>query len=109
MKIHIDVAGGAVTATLDNNESSRDFVKQLPITLTLEDYASTEKISDLPKPLSTQGAPAGFTPSSGDITSTRRGEISPFSTKASSTRVALFSSAGLTLVLSSSHAQARLK
>lgn len=68
MKIRIDVAGGPVTATLDNNESSQDFVKQLPMTLTLEDYASTEKISDLPKPLSTQGEPAGFTPSSGDIT-----------------------------------------
>lgn len=68
MKIHIDVAGDSVTATLDTNEASQDFVKQLPMTLTLEDYASTEKISDLPKPLSTQGAPDGFTPSPGDIT-----------------------------------------
>ncbi len=33
----------------------------------LDDYASTEKISVLPEPLSTQGAPAGFTPSAGDI------------------------------------------
>ncbi|MEW5713510.1 cyclophilin-like fold protein [Pseudomonas sp. SB113] len=68
MKIRIDVAGGPVTATLDNNQSSQDFVKQLPMTLTLEDYASTEKISDLPAPLNIQGAPAGFTPSPGDIT-----------------------------------------
>lgn len=67
MKIRIDVSGGPVTATLDNNDSSRDFVKQLPMKLTLEDYASTEKISDLPKPLSIQGAPAGFTPSAGDV------------------------------------------
>lgn len=68
MKIRIDVAGGPVTATLDNNESSRDLVKQLPMKLTLEDYALTEKISDLPKPISTGGAPPGFTPSEGDIT-----------------------------------------
>ncbi|WP_095058136.1 MULTISPECIES: cyclophilin-like fold protein [Pseudomonas] len=67
MKIRIDVSGGPVTATLDNNDSSIDFVKQLPMKLTLDDYASTEKISVLPKPLSTQGAPAGFTPSVGDI------------------------------------------
>lgn len=40
----------------------------LPLTLTLEDYASTEKISDLPKRLSTQGAPAGIDPSVGDVT-----------------------------------------
>jgi hypothetical protein len=35
---------------------------------TLEDYASTEKISDLPKRLSTDDAPPGFDPSVGDIT-----------------------------------------
>ena len=34
----------------------------------LEDYASTEKISDLPKRLTTEGAPPGFAPSVGDIT-----------------------------------------
>jgi hypothetical protein len=67
MKIRIDISGDPITATLDNNASSRDFVKQLPMKLTLEDYASTEKISDLPKPLSTQGSPAGFTPLAGDV------------------------------------------
>ncbi|WP_223473162.1 MULTISPECIES: cyclophilin-like fold protein [unclassified Pseudomonas] len=67
MKIRINVSGGPVMATLDNNDSSIDLVKQLPMKLTLEDYASTEKISVLPEPLSTQGAPAGFTPSAGDI------------------------------------------
>jgi hypothetical protein len=35
--------------------------------LTLEDYAATEKISDLPRRLSTEGAPAGSDPSIGDI------------------------------------------
>jgi hypothetical protein len=39
----------------------------LPLSLSLEDYASTEKISDLPKRLSTDSAPPGFDPSVGDI------------------------------------------
>jgi hypothetical protein len=63
----MDVNGTAVTATLDDNETSREFVSLLPLTLTLEDYNSTEKISNLPKKLSTKGAPAGIDPSAGDI------------------------------------------
>ncbi|MDB5015044.1 MAG: hypothetical protein JWQ25_3246, partial [Daejeonella sp.] len=38
------------------------------LTLTLTDFHKTEKISDLPKELSTKGAPAGYKPLSGDIT-----------------------------------------
>jgi hypothetical protein len=64
----MDVEGTAVTATLDDNETSRDFVSLLPLTLTLQDYAATEKISDLPRRLSTTGAPPGSDPSVGDIT-----------------------------------------
>jgi hypothetical protein len=56
MKIRMDVNGTAVTATLDDNETSREFVSLLPLTLTLEDYNSTEKISNLAKKLSTKGA-----------------------------------------------------
>ena len=37
------------------------------IRLTLEDYASTEKITHPPRKLSTAGAPAGVDPSVGDI------------------------------------------
>jgi hypothetical protein len=40
----------------------------LPLTLTLEDYGSTEKISYLPKRLSTEGAPPGIDPAVGDLT-----------------------------------------
>jgi hypothetical protein len=67
MKIRIDVDGTRLTATLDDTAASKDFVSLLPLTLTLEDYNRTEKISDLPKKLSTQGAPAGVDPSKGDI------------------------------------------
>ena len=40
----------------------------LPITVNLEDYANTEKIFYPDRKLSIEGAPAGFKPSSGDIT-----------------------------------------
>ncbi len=67
MKIRMDVNGTRVTATLDANAMSRDFISLLPLTLTLEDYNGTEKISDLPKRLSTKAAPDGVDPSVGDI------------------------------------------
>jgi hypothetical protein len=67
MKIRIDVDDARLTATLDDTAAARDFVSLLPLTLTLEDYNRTEKISDLPKRLSTQDAPAGVDPSRGDI------------------------------------------
>lgn len=56
-----------VTGTLEDSEAARDFASLLPLSLTLEDYAATEKISDLPKPLSTSSAPAGITPKVGDL------------------------------------------
>jgi hypothetical protein len=67
MRISIKVGNETVTATLVDSETTRDFVSQLPLTLTLKDYAATEKISDLPKRLSTEGAPSGSDPSVGDI------------------------------------------
>jgi hypothetical protein len=67
MKIRIDINGTSATATFDDTAAANDFVSLLPLTLTLEDYNRTEKISDLPKKLSTQGAPAGVEPSRGDI------------------------------------------
>jgi hypothetical protein len=67
MKIRMDVEGTVITATLEDNATSRDFVSLLPLTLTLQDYAATEKISDPPRKLSTAGAPPGSDPSIGDI------------------------------------------
>ena len=67
MKIRIKVEGRTLTATLDDNATARDFVAMLPLTLTLKDYNRAEKISDLPKKLSIQGAPSGSDPTVGDI------------------------------------------
>jgi hypothetical protein len=67
MRIRINVEGRPVTATLLDNETSRDFASLLPPTLTVKDYADTEKISDLPRKLTTAGAPPGSEPLAGDL------------------------------------------
>jgi hypothetical protein len=68
MNIRLTINGKTITASLNDNATARDFLALLPLTLTLEDYAATEKIAYLPRKLSTAGAPAGFDPSIGDIT-----------------------------------------
>ncbi len=68
MKIRVKVGDTVLTATLIDGATTRDLISLLPLTLTLKDYAGTERISDLPKRLSTEGAPSGSDPSVGDIT-----------------------------------------
>ena len=68
MKIRLTFNGQSITATLDDSPTTRDFISLLPLTLTFEDYAKTEKIAYLPRTLSEEGAPAGMDPSIGDIT-----------------------------------------
>ncbi len=68
MQIKITVGEKTLTATLYDSPAAKDFASLLPLTLTLRDYNSTEKISDLPRKLSTKDAPAGHDPSPGDIT-----------------------------------------
>jgi len=67
VKIRMEVGGTPLAATLDDTETARDFASLLPLTLTLDDYAATEKISDLPRRLTTAGAPVGAAASAGDI------------------------------------------
>jgi hypothetical protein len=67
MKIRLTINGKAISATLISNGAAQDFLSLLPLTLTLEDYAATEKIAYLPRKLSTAGAPPGSDPSVGDI------------------------------------------
>ncbi|MEZ4385335.1 MAG: cyclophilin-like fold protein, partial [Nannocystaceae bacterium] len=51
--------GEALSATLVDSAATRDLLALLPLTLHLRDYAGTEKVSELPRRLSTEGAPAG--------------------------------------------------
>lgn len=67
LKIRMIIAGKVIAATLLDNPTARDFASMLPLTLTLSDYAGTEKISDLPRKLKTDSAPSGSKPSAGTI------------------------------------------
>lgn len=67
MNITLRIGNRTLKAALIDSETSRDFLSMLPLTLTLEDYASTEKIAYPPRKLSTKGAPAGSTPKAGDM------------------------------------------
>lgn len=67
MKIRLTLNGASIAATLADNPSARDFASLLPLRLTLRDYASTEKIADLPRRLGTAGSPTGSAGRIGDI------------------------------------------
>lgn len=67
MKIRLRINGHTLPATLYDNPSARDLYSLLPLSLTLEDYAATEKITYPPRKLGTASAPEGFTPAAGDI------------------------------------------
>lgn len=66
--ITITTGEGVIRAKLNDSPAARDFIAQLPLTVTLDDYASTEKVVTLPSKLSTEDAPSGFDPSIGSIT-----------------------------------------
>jgi hypothetical protein len=67
MNIEIAIEGANIQASLEDNPTAKDFLSLLPLPVTLEDYAATEKITYLPRKLSTQGAPDGYEPRAGDI------------------------------------------
>jgi hypothetical protein len=66
-RIQITLGEHVITASLDDTPTARDFIKQLPLTLELEDYGSTEKIAYPPNKLTSHSAPAGIDPTIGDI------------------------------------------
>ena len=67
LKIRIVIGNTVLTATMYESPATIDFLSMLPLTLKLEDYAKTEKISYLPRKLSVTDAPSGSDPSPGDI------------------------------------------
>jgi len=68
MKIRLTVGGQVATATLYDNATARDFASLLPLSLTMTDYDTIERVSNLPRKLSTQGAPDGMAPVAGELT-----------------------------------------
>ncbi|MFB9993352.1 cyclophilin-like fold protein [Deinococcus oregonensis] len=65
--ITLNIGGSTLNATLTDSATTRAFLSLLPLTLTLENHGGTEKITYLPRKLSTTGAPAGSTPTAGTI------------------------------------------
>lgn len=82
MNIRLAIDGTPVDATLNDSAAARDFAAQLPLTLNLTDFHQAEKIADLPRRLSTSGAPDGAAPAPATSPTTRRGATSPSSTAA---------------------------
>ena len=55
MKIRLTLDNGkAITATLIDSETTRDFVSLLPLTLTMNDLFGREKFARLPRAISTE-------------------------------------------------------
>ena len=68
MNIVMEIDGKQLTGTLNDSAAAKDFAAMMPLELTLDDYASTEKVSDLPDSLSTADSPSGTAAKAGDIT-----------------------------------------
>ena len=67
VKIQFEFNGAAVVGLLDESAAANAFLAQLPMTVKLEDYGSTEKIAWLPTKLRRADSGASMTPRRGDI------------------------------------------
>jgi hypothetical protein len=67
MDIQVTLDGRPVGATLNDSPAARDFAALLPLTLDLKDFHQTERIADLPRRLTTSGAPEPRAPKAGDL------------------------------------------
>lgn len=68
IRICMTFDNGKAVAVLYDNPTTRSLLKQLPATVTIEDFADAEKIAYFPKSLSKEGAPGGYDPKRGDVT-----------------------------------------
>jgi hypothetical protein len=67
MNIRLSIDGHPAEATLNDSAAARDFATLLPLTLDLSDFHHSERIADLPRRLSTSGAPQAAEPKAGDL------------------------------------------
>ena len=69
LKVNITVGDRTITATLEDNVATRDFLSRLPLEATLEGYNNTTEKIFYPSPaLPTEGVTRGCAPMPGDIT-----------------------------------------
>ncbi|MCO1603753.1 cyclophilin-like fold protein [Desulfosporosinus nitroreducens] len=67
VRIRLTFNNRKIIVKMNDNPTSRDLVKKLPLKLSFKDYSGTEKISYLPQKLSTEGSPSGYDPSVGEL------------------------------------------
>ncbi|MBA2952042.1 cyclophilin-like fold protein [Streptomyces himalayensis] len=67
MDIRVTIDGRPVDAALNDSPAARDLAELLPLRLDLEDFHQTERIADLPRRLTTSGAPEPTAPKAGDL------------------------------------------
>ena len=67
MEVIMRIQDDVYSVTLNNTRAAKYFAAMMPITLTLEDYAGSEKISNLPSRLDRSDSPAGTDAKKGDI------------------------------------------
>jgi len=67
MKIRLSIGEQVATATLFDTPSARGFSAQLPLTLTLTDYARIERIANLPQKLALSRAEGSVPVRAGDL------------------------------------------
>jgi hypothetical protein len=65
-RVRFAVGDAEIIVRLADNPTSRDFVSMLPLTLEFEDFNDMEKISYLPRELTTEGS-TGSAPANGDL------------------------------------------
>jgi len=65
-RVRFTVGDAEIIVRIADNPTSRDFVSMLPLPLDFEDFAGMEKLSYLPRRLSTEGA-TGSPPANGDL------------------------------------------
>jgi hypothetical protein len=65
--LRITVGDQSVTAELNDTPTAQDLARQLPLTITLDDFNNVEKVGELPQPLTMDGVPAGADPEINDI------------------------------------------
>ena len=66
-RVKFTIGMNVAVATLYSTAATDDFLKQLPLTLTFEDFASKEKISYPPKKLSTRRDSSTSVPDEGNL------------------------------------------
>ncbi|MFD4259081.1 cyclophilin-like fold protein [Streptomyces sp. NPDC058534] len=65
--IRLTIDGHSVDATLNDSATARDFAGLLPLTLDLDDFQEIERVADLPRRPTTDGAPESSDPNAGDL------------------------------------------